>query len=279
VIRVQAAANRVALALLVLTCGQGCILGVRGEAGFEAEHRLEGIEALRIDLPSTPLHVFACDAEVPRVCPEVLRYSGVWRTVAGHGRDARSRARRPTLELERLDRLAELRAIVPFDVRGTVDLEMDDLELPDDRDLEIRTDTGSILLVGSRGSAAVDVERGDVEIIGSDAGVGVSVGVGHVRVASPGHADVNVGVGDVEIEQTGGPRDLHVVVDRGDVRVTLAADFDLDLDVRAPGEIRISTPNIVAITRDRLHRVIGAGRTRVRIATARGNVNIGIVSP
>jgi hypothetical protein len=260
---------------IVALLAAACVLGVRGEASFEGTHDLAGVDTLRIDLPSTPIDVFACDARVPATCPASLSYSGRWRATAGTKSDARARAREPALVFETVDGFAELRADVPLASRGAVDLELDTLELPDNRDLDIRTGVGDVVVVGSRVAVSVDIEVGRVEVVGADEGVGVSVEHGDVRVASGGAVDVDAGRGRVEVIQTGGPRTLRVEVDEGDVAITLASDADLDLELRAPGELRVSTRNVTAITTGHYARRTGNASIEVVVVTRRGGITVG----
>ena len=251
-----------------------CIVGVRGEATFEAEHDLEGVRELRIDLPSTPMEIFACDASLQGVCPAEIRYSGRWRSVAGTRSDARDRAEEPQLVFETLEGFAELRAVVPLDVRGTVDLEIDAIDVPDDRALDVRTDRGDVQIVGTQASVSVDVTVGDIEVVGGDAGVGIWVDIGDVVVASPGVVDVAVDEGNIEVVQTAGGQEAFLRTERGNVELVLADDTNIDLQVRASGDIRVNTPNIVAITKGRFDRRTGDGALRVTISTQRGSVTI-----
>lgn len=264
------------VAMLSLTA---CVIGVRGEAAFEAEHDLAGVDELRIDLPSTPITIVACDATVADLCPPTLRYDGVWMSTGGTAEDARRNAARPSLELRSADGFAQLRAHVPLSVVGLVELEMGEIRLPDDRDLHVLTTLGDVYVQGVRAAVSVEVDVGDVTIRGGDGGVGVRAGVGLVDVHTAGHADLRVEDGSVRVVQTAGAQDLFVATSAGSIDVTLASDRDLDLHVRAPGTIRVQTETINAITEGSFARRTGTAAHVVDLRTATGNVTVRLASP
>lgn len=252
----------------------GCALGFRGEAAFEGEHDLRGTEELRIELPDTPLTVVACAADVPDTCPETLRYEGAWVSVAGTRTDAREAASTPVLTFERDDGFATLRADVPLPVDGTVDLEMGELRLPDDRPLDLRTGVGDVSVRGVEASVIVDVTVGDVEVRGADGGLAVRTGLGELDVVISGHADLHTGEGSVVVEQTGAPRDLRARTDAGDITVTLASDADIDLEIHTRGRITVRTSSITTVTSGSLARRNGNGSIRVELRSPRGDVEV-----
>jgi hypothetical protein len=260
--------------MLAMLCIPACVIGVRGEAAFEAEHELAGIDELQVDLPSTPLSIVACDADVVDLCPTVLRYDGVWMSTGGTGEDARRNAARPALELHRDDAFARLTAHVPIEIAGLVELEMGEIRLPDDRHLDLRTSLGDVEVLGARASVAVDVEVGDVTIRGGDGGVGVRVGLGFVDVETSGHADLRLDTGDVRMVQTTGARDLHIFTGSGSIDVELASDADLELEIHAPGTIRVQTGAVNTITSGGFSRRTGNALHAIDLRTESGNVTV-----
>jgi hypothetical protein len=164
-------------------------------------------------------------------------------------------------------------ADVPLAVRGLVEIEIERIDLPGDRDLDVRTDFGDVTVVGTRGAVAIDVDTGHVAVEDGDGGVAVRLGQGDVDAHVRGHVDVVVESGDVAIVQTGDARDVHVTTGVGDVTLELADDADLDLDVRADGTIRVTTGTVVAIADEALVRVVGEGSTLV-VVRAGGSVTI-----
>ncbi len=250
----------------------GCVVGFRGEAVFEGDHDLSTVDAVRLALPSTPVLVAACRADMPSLCPQRLSYGGRWRSVGGTEDDAAAHARAPLLVFEQVGDFAELRAEIPLEVRGLVDLQMDEIVLPDDRDLEIRTGTGDVEVFGMRGAVVVDVDVGEVEVSGAEEGVAVRVDLGSIRVVTGGHVDLRTGSGDVEVIHTAGARDTFVRSGAGDVHLELGDDLDVDLHIRAPGTIRVRTPAITTITTGHFDRRTGTGMVRIELVTEAGDV-------
>jgi DUF4097 and DUF4098 domain-containing protein YvlB len=218
--------------------------------------------------------VIACDAEAPDLCPPTLRYDGVWMSTGGTNEDARRNASRPILELRRDDAFARLAAVVPLEVAGLVELEMGDIRLPGDRDVALITTLGDVEVEGVHASIAVEVDIGDVTIRGGDEGVGVNLGVGSIDVETPGHADLRVDTGDVRVVQTAGGQDLFVSVGSGSIDVELGSDADLELEIRAPGTIRVQTDTVNAITTGSPSRRTGAAQHRIELHTTSGDVTV-----
>jgi hypothetical protein len=262
---------RSAWALLVLV---GCALGYRGEATFTGEHALDGTDALLIDLPDTPLTVVACAADDPETCPASLRYEGTWLSVAGSPKDARDAASAPTLAFERDGAFASLRAELPLAFDGTLDLELDTLELPDDRHLDLRTGLGDVDVRGTVASLVVDVGVGDVRVRGADGGLAVRTGLGELDIETPGHAELHTGEGNVTLVQTGAARDLRVRTELGNVKVTLSSDADIDLSISTRGRIIVRTPSITVVGSGRFARRNGDGSIRVELSSPRGDIEV-----
>jgi hypothetical protein len=275
----RARSSACALALLV-----GCALGFRGEAPFTGEHALEGTDSLRIDLPDTPLTVVACAADDPETCPQSLRYDGAWLSVAGSRQDARDAAATPTLVFER-DQIqagvegeqgafATLRAEVPLSVDGTLDLELDMIELPDDRHLDLRTGLGDVDVRGTVASVLVDVGVGDVLVRGADDGLAVRTGLGNLDIVTPGHAELHTGQGNVILVQSGAARDLRARTELGTIKVTLASDADVDLEITTRGRITVRTPSIAVVGSGRFARRNGDASVRIELSSPRGDIEV-----
>jgi hypothetical protein len=250
------------------------VLSFRGEGEFFAEHDLQGVDEVRIELPSTPLIVRGCDPAATQTCPTLLSYAGSWVSTAGTPGDAEDHATQPSLVFEREDGFSALRAVVPLSVRGLVDLQMQEFVLPGDRDLDLRTSVGDVDVVGVSASIAVDIDAGDVSIRGGAGGIAVRTDHGDLDIESDGHADVRTSAGFVSVVQTGDARDLFVTTDDGGIHVELADDADVDLSISAPGTIRVATANIATITSGRFERRTGTGAIVVQLTTARGGVEV-----
>jgi len=244
----------------------GCVFGWRGEAEIVGDHDLAGIESVRIDLPSTPMSIDGCEPLATGACPERLRYVVRVLATGGSEADARAHATKPALVYETDAGLARLQADIPLAVRGLVDLELDAMELPADRDLELHTGLGDIDVHGVRGAITVIVDRGDVAIDGGDAGVAVRLGAGDIDVRTAGEVDLDTRSGNVIVVQDGGARRVFVDAE-GDVEVELASSDDLELDLVAGGggSISVQTTSVVALADHELARTVGAGTIRVEI--------------
>jgi hypothetical protein len=250
-----------------------CVLGWRGEAELSGAHDIAGVKTVHVELPSTPLAVVACVPEALPGCPEQLRWRGRVLSTGGSASDAKRHAEQVDLVFEQMGALALLRADIPLVVRGLVEIEIERIEVPDDRDLELVTDRGDLDVLGTVGSITAETGVGNVSIEGGDAGVAVLVGEGDVDVSSAGDVDVHVDEGAVSLVQVGAPRNVAITTGEGSVRVELAGSADLDLDVRADGEIRVTTDTIVALTKHELRRRTGSGEVVISIR-AGGRVDI-----
>ncbi|HET6584371.1 MAG TPA: DUF4097 family beta strand repeat-containing protein [Nannocystaceae bacterium] len=262
-----------ARSIVSLVCACACVLGYRGEAMLDASWDVAGVVAVRIDLPSTPIEIVACDVAAPVACPETLAVVGRVLSTGGTAKEARAHAEDLALLFEREDGLASLRAEIPLAARGLVELEIERIDVPGDRDLDVRTSLGDVSVVGARGAVSVDVDTGDVAIEDGDGGVAVRLRHGRIDAATPGDADLVCEAGDVALVQTGDARDAYVRAAAGDVRIELADDAALDLDLHAGGTIRVTTTTIVSVTDGELVREVGEGTTRVEVH-ASGDVTI-----
>jgi len=277
--RAQVRRWRLGAALGLLAAG-ACVIGFRGKAAVSGEHDLVGIDEVRIELPDTPVDVVACtpiDPESdgdPALCPETLAYRAVWSSTAGTAKDAEDNAAKPSIAVAREDGFLRMGAIVPISVAGLVDLELETIELPADRDLHIAGGVGDIAIDGPAATVTVEIDVGDVDVIGGDEGLAVNTGQGAIEVVTAGHADLRTGRGSVVVEQTVGSRDLLVHTAEGNIDVTLAGDVDVDLVVRATGSIRVDTPQITTITRRTFERRVGTGAVTIELVTGRGSVEI-----
>lgn len=244
--------------LCSLALAAGCVFGFRSEAEVEAVYPLEDVIAVRVDLPATPLHVVGDPMALG------LEIRGEWRAAGGSAEVAKANARTPRLTYTVSEGFAELAAQVPLAVQGQVDFEAEEIRLPPDRDLELRTELGHVSVVDVAGNIGVDVDAGDVEIVGGAGGVAVRTALGDVDVESPGNIDIEAHRGSVEVAQAGvGGNDI-VVRGARHVRVWLRSDADLDLKLHGP-DIRVQTRTVSTITSGVFRRSVGSGHVKLHV--------------
>lgn len=251
----------------------GCTLGVRAEGAFETEQPLGDVQAVALDLPSTPVSVLGCDRAVEASCPDALQLSGRWHAVGGSASQARHNAGRPSLTFDPYGGLMRVSADVPFDVEGLVDLELDAVGIPGDVDIEVRTSLGDVAVRSMTSAVLVDTAVGDVDVRGEMRSTGVHVGEGQVVVVGPGPIEVHADDGGVRIEQTAGAAEATVVAPLGGVELLLGGDSDVDLRVHTRGRIRVQTDAFSAATTGLYRARSGSGTFRIDIE-AGGDVAI-----
>jgi hypothetical protein len=245
-----------------------CVFGYRGEAGIEAVYPLEEIAAVRVDLGASPLTVVGDEQATG------LELRGTWQSVGGSAKIARAQASGAALEWASDGAFAELRLVVPLELRGQIDFEADEIRLPPDRDLELVTALGDVYVAAVDGNLSVDVGAGHVTIDGAGAdGLAVRTGEGDVDVRSPGNVDVATGDGTAIVRQQGAGGADVVVKARGDVEVVLRSDANLDLRLRGR-EIRVQTRTVSTVTSRAFERSVGAGSVKVWVDAGYGDVRV-----
>ena len=249
----------------------GCVVSVTGDERFSEAFDLDEAQAVRIAVPATPLMVEGCD---PTQCRE-LEVQGRWIAVGVTADQAEELAQQGDWDFDIDDGFARLVAVKPLEVEDLLDLEVEGIELPWDRDLELRTSVGDVSVEDVRAAMNVRVQVGDVDVEGGDDGVFIRSGRGRIRVETGGSADLATDAGSIELYQTGGrARDVYAVSRVGNVLVELGADEDLDLVVFAQGRIEVDTKSIRTITGGQFSRRIGEGSNRVEIHAGHGDVRI-----
>lgn len=243
----------------------GCSLGVRAQGAFEVEVELAGARALAIDLPSTAVSVLGCDAAVPESCPDAVQLSGRWHAVGGTASEAKRTASSPSIEFSADGDWLRMRAEVPLEVQGLVDLELGEVVVPGGTDLEVVTSLGDVSLRSMTGSVLVDTELGDVEVRGDMRSTGIHVERGQVVVVGSGPVDIDVAHGGVRVEQSAGANDVRIVAPGGGVELRLGSDVDVDVRVQTPGRIRVQTDAFSAATSGLYRDRSGTGAARIDI--------------
>lgn len=246
----------------------GCAFGYRAEGPIEGTHELGDVQTLQLRLPTTPLRVGG-DFE------SSLRYRGTVGSWAGSQADASDAVTAAHLVFDVYESVGRLSFDVGVADAQTVALELEHVQLPRDRALEIDLDGGDISVTDVVGAVTVRNDRGDVLIQGAQAPIAVEVaGRGQIEVRSSGPSDVRVGDGGVWVcQQSAAASDVYVNT-RGPVRVELGAATDLSVEVVHAGEIVVIHDALSSIAHGELRRTVGVGTTRVRIDSDGGDVEI-----
>jgi hypothetical protein len=259
-----------AAALCALSLG-ACVFGYRGEVVVTATYPVTDLKAVRFDLGASPLTIVG-DALAPGI-----ELSGAWHSIGGNAAGARELAAKPTLQWTVEGSFGELLAVVPLKAEGQVDFELDELRLPPDLDIELRTTLGDVDVIAVEGNISVDVDVGHVRIEGGAGGIAVRTGEGNLEIVSTGNIDAATGLGGAKIWQDGaGGNDLVVEVVRGDIEIRLRSDANLDLQLRG-AEIRVQTGSVSTITRGVFSRLVGAGSVKVWAEAHGGDIHVSLV--
>lgn len=255
--------------LLALTLA-ACVFGYRGEAEVEATYPLDGVTAIRLDLGASPLLVTG-DPMAPG-----LELAGTWSSVGGNNKTAKDNATTPDLVWSRDGAFAELVAYIPLALRGQVDFEADEIRVPPDRDLELITDLGDVRITGVAGNLSVDVGTGHIDIDGGADGIAASTDFGDLDIRSAGNIDAVTRRGGATIVQAGMGGNDVVVSARGDIRVVLRADANLDLQLRGR-EIRVQTRTVSTVRERSFDRTVGSGNVKIWLDAGPGSVRVELV--
>lgn len=257
--------------ILVVSLGLACSLGYRGVTSVEAEFSLDEIDAIRIDLPDTPISVLGDPVATS------LEVEGAWYSVGGSASVAADNTAAPQFIFVREGRFAELSAVIPVASADLVDLELGTLTLPPDLDLELWTGVGDIEVAQVEGNISVDIEAGRVTIFGGAEGIAVRTGVGDVEIETTGNASVTTGRGDVRISQLGaGGNEFVITTNYGSIEVTLRSDANLNLDLRASGDIRVQTRTVSTVSQGSFVRQVGNGNVRIQLDARGGDIRVGL---
>jgi hypothetical protein len=257
------------LSLLLLTGVSACVLGHRGVVALEADYPLTGIDAIRLELPDTPLTIVGSPTATS------LSLSGYWSSVGGSQQIAADNVTAPALDFARDGRFAILSAIIPLAARDLVDLELTDFTMPADRDLEIWSGLGDIQVAHVEGNISIDLDAGHIEVFGGAGGVGVRTGAGDLEIISTGNVSGSTRSGQIHVVQEGvGGGDIVMSALYGDIDVELAADANLDLQIAAGGDIRVQTSTVSTVTSRRFVREVGNGAVKIWLEAPYGRVTV-----
>jgi hypothetical protein len=248
-----------------------CVFGYRGEVVITATYPVTDLQAVGVDLGPTPLTIVG-DLLAPG-----LELSGAWHSIGGNAAGARDVAATPTLEWSVDGYFGELRAVVPLKAEGQVDFELDELRLPPDLDIELRSALGDVDVTAVEGNISADIDVGNVHIDGGAGGIAVRTGAGNLEIVSTGNIDASTGRGGAKIWQDGaGGNDVVVRVVRGDIEIRLRSDANLDLVLRG-GEIRVQTGTVSTVSRGEFSRQVGAGSVKIWADALGGDIHVSLL--
>ena len=230
-------------------------MGVHGEHIFKETVDAGGLRSLTIDLPPTDLHIEGV-AGATR-----LGYEGAWYSTAGTKKGATATAEKPLLLVNYDDSGAgEIVAHVPLEVENLVDLQLWKLLLPDDLDVEVVGSYYDVNLYNIEGYHFVDVDAGNVNIIGADAGVYVSTRAGDVAVDAPAAIDASTWVGDISLVQSGATSaDVYAQTHAGSLTVVVPSLDNATLTIRGSDRVDIRSSALVKVTEGTFEQTLGDG--------------------
>ncbi len=269
--RRQAATRTPALMRMILavSLGLGCALGYRGVTSFDAEFSVDEIDAVRLDLPDTPISVLGDPTATS------LTIEGAWVSVGGSAQVAADNTTAPQFYFAREGRFAELSALIPVASADLVDLELGGVTLPIDRDLELWTGVGDIEVAQVEGNISVDIEAGRVTIFGGAEGIAVRTGAGDIEIETTGNTSATTGRGDVRISQLGaGGNELVITTNYGSIDAILRSDANLNLDLKASGDIRVQTRTVSTVSQGSFVRQVGNGNVRIQLDAHGGDIRV-----
>ncbi|WP_147437764.1 MULTISPECIES: hypothetical protein [unclassified Halorubrum] len=140
----------------------------------------------------------------------------------------------------------------------------------------VTTDFGEVTLTDTRGDARIQTVAGAIVASGVDGYLSLRSTAGHIEAASvTGLDDVRTEIGRVKVEVLGVRRDTAIRSEVGDVVVGVAADLDLDVLAEADG--RVSSDLELSDQRSRRNRVAGRlndGGHRLHAASDFGRVDL-----
>ncbi|MCY7378041.1 MAG: DUF4097 domain-containing protein [Gemmatimonadaceae bacterium] len=142
------------------------------------------------------------------------------------------------------------------------------------------TGNGRVTVRNTDGAVRVTTGNGDVEVREVAGAVRVTTGNGRVSVSTArGPVEARSGNGDVDVRMTTvqASEDMTFSTGSGDVRVTLPADYNGDLDA-STGNGSISSDFDLTVegrlSPRRVRAAIGRGGARLRLATGNGKLEV-----
>ena len=253
------------LAACALGWGLGCVFGYRGELEFGNEASLSNVETVQLHLPATEL-VLAGETE-----RTFIDWTGAWISLGGNGADAIETARKAKLVWESWDEVGRLSARVPLEARDITTLDHLDVDSASYLAHEI-VGTGNVFVTGIDAYLSIDLDGGDVQVLGGTDQLRVRTTRGDVELSTAAAVDVRSGAGRVRVEAEAG-RDI-VVDTVGPVTIAVAETANLAIDIEGAGEIDVSLDDARHLGSGSYGRTLGQGSARLEVRSHGGRVEI-----
>lgn len=257
-----------ALASLALGLG-ACVFGFRGELDFANEASLSGLETVQLQLPPTQLVVIG---EAART---YVDWEGTWVSLGGSGPDALDTAREAELAWESWDAVGRLSARLPVETRDITTLDHLDVESASYLAHEI-SGAGDVFVSGIDAYVSVELDGGNVEILGGTEQLRVWTARGDVDLSTAASVDVYSGAGRVHVAAEAG-RDI-VIDTFGSVELELADVANLDLDIQGAGVLVITLDSATHVGSGDYRRAIGVASDTVQIRSHGGRVELAMLA-
>jgi DUF4097 and DUF4098 domain-containing protein YvlB len=147
-------------------------------------------------------------------------------------------------------------------------------------DVQATTGNGRVRVLATEGPVRVSTGNGDVDVRESKASVRVTTGNGRVTIGTvEGPVEARSGNGDIDVTMTKlkSREDMSFSTGSGDVRVTLPAGYNGDLEATTGnGELRSDFELKVQgrMNPNRVRATIGEGGARLRMTTGNGRIDL-----
>lgn len=252
---------------LALALG-ACVFGFRGEVDFGGEASLFGLDTVQIHTTPTEL-VLTGDA-----ARTFIDWQGTWITLGGSSNDALAGARRAELRWESWGQLGRLAPRLPVDIRDITSLEHLDVQSASYLAHEV-VGTGDVFVSGIDAYVSVNLDGGDVDILGGVEQLQVSTTRGDVTLTTSAAADVYSGLGAVTV-RTEVARDIDIET-TGPVLVELTDVTNLDIDIEGAGQIVVELDTAAHVGAGEYRRAVGSAANTLKIRPNGGRVTLNML--
>jgi hypothetical protein len=268
----QPLANRAAplgvLGMLGVFGMAACVFGFRGEVDFANEASLAGLETVQLVLPPTEL-VLTGDA-----ARTFVDWQGTWLSLGGSSNEALANADGAELRWETWEEVGRLSAVLPLEIRDITSLDHLDVQSASYLAHEV-VGAGDVFVSGIDAYVSVELDGGNVEILGGTEQLRVWTAQGDVELTTSAAVDVYSGVGRVLVKAEVG-RDIEIET-TGRVRVELAEVTNLDIDIDGAGQIVVELDTADHVGAGRYRRAIGPATNLLQIRPHGGRVELAML--